>query len=384
MKLLYLSDTCSAPSHYGVDKKIAGQTKAFENYGYDVYHAKYYTDGNEKYWLGIWKDEKCLAKTKMCERSLIKILQSVKAGKFIARFCSENNIFAIYARAPYTLILFFIKYFSKKIFIYMEVPTFPFYQEFSHDIKSQINLCIIKCIGFTHRFSVSKIITYSDHKKIYNMPCINISNGIDFNGTQMVTKESHEGIVFTVVSSVARWHGIDRFLKSLAAYRKPGVKFNIVGTGPAIPELKNIADHDEYLKKVVVFHGFKSGKELDDIYNETDIAIGSLGCHRIGLMLVHSLKNREYCSAGIPIIYSGIDQILDQADFTYNISPDEALLNIDDIISWYKRLNMTPEKIRKFAYEHLTWEKQLEPVIKSLRLATDSTDKREDVTTNPH
>ena len=368
MKLLYFSDRCDGLASQGINKKIAGQIKAFENYGYEVYHAKYQTDNNGIYWLGVWKDETCLTKVKMRKNFLLKVLDSRKGGQFISRFCSENNIYAIYARAPYTLILFFIKYFNNKILIYMEVPTFPFHQEFSWNSKDQLILFIIRCIGLSHRYSVSKIITYSDHVKIYNIPCINISNGINVDGVRLVEKQQHEGIVFTTVSAIEIWHGIDRFLKSLSAYRRAGVKFNIVGAGTAISEIKKIVEHDEYLKQTVVFHGFKSGKELEDVYNETDIAIGCLGCHRKGLKSAHSLKNREYCLTGTPMIYSEIDKILDQADFTYKVPPDESLINIEDIVSWYKKLNMPLGEIRKFAYDHLTWEKQLEPVIKSLEI----------------
>jgi hypothetical protein len=188
----------------------------------------------------------------------------------------------------------------------------------------------------------------------------------------LVIKKNHEEIVFTAVSAIESWHGIDRFLKSLAIYGKSGVKFNIVGIGVDMQRLKDIADQNGYLRQITIFHGFKSGKELYAIYNETDIAIGCLGCHRAGLKSAHSLKNREYCAAGIPMVYSENDQLLDNADFVYKVSPDESLIDIDSIISWYKNLNMPPEEIRKFACEHLSWEKQLEPVVKSLELTTHS------------
>ena len=62
---------------------------------------------------------------------------------------------------------------------------------------------------------------------------------------------------------------------------------------------------DRYdLKDKVIFHGALFGAELDDVFNQCQFAIGSLGRHRSGITRIKTLKNREYATRGIPFIYS--------------------------------------------------------------------------------
>ena len=47
--------------------------------------------------------------------------------------------------------------------------------------------------------------------------------------------------------------------------------------------------------------------ELDKYFDEAHIAIGTLGCYKKNITHASVLKNREYFSRGIPIIFSEID-----------------------------------------------------------------------------
>jgi glycosyltransferase involved in cell wall biosynthesis len=51
-----------------------------------------------------------------------------------------------------------------------------------------------------------------------------------------------------------------------------------VGNGKEIPNLKKLVDN-LHLSKQVIFHGFKTGDELDSLFNSCHIAVGSLGLH---------------------------------------------------------------------------------------------------------
>ena len=120
------------------------------------------------------------------------------------------------------------------------------------------------------------------------------------------------------------------------------------------------------LKDSVIFHGFKTGKELDEIYNNTDIAVGSLGNFRKDLKSGGALKNQEYTAKGLPFMISGEDKNYTNCKFIYYVSHDESLFDIEEIINWYENLNMTPREIRKFAEENLSWDIQMKKVIDNI------------------
>ena len=107
-------------------------------------------------------------------------------------------------------------------------------------------------------------------------------------------------------------------------------------------------------------------QELDDIYNETDIGVGSLGRHRSGLHTMRALKNREYCAKGIPMIFSEDDPDLRDVPFVYHITPDEKLIDIEKLIVWYENINLEPKDIRKYAKE-FSWDIQMKKVIDEIK-----------------
>ena len=218
---------------------------------------------------------------------------------------------------------------------------------------------------------VDKIITFSEDKEIFNIPCISIENGIDLEEVKLVEKKEHKGINFISVSQCHFWHGIDRVLYSLLQYIKSGgkeeIRFHIVGEGTETPKLKKIVENNIELQDMVTFYGFKSGEELDEIYNNSDIALGSLGFYRSGLEKGSTLKMREYCAKGLPFVV-GYDDTSFSKDlsFYYQVSNDESLLDIEKIIEWYKNLKVTPEEIRKYAEDNLSWDKQMKKVIDNI------------------
>lgn len=72
------------------------------------------------------------------------------------------------------------------------------------------------------------------------------------------------------------------------------VYLNIVGFG--VPELvdsykKDVAKHQ--LEKYIIFHSALYGKELDAVFEQSDMGIGSLARHRSGIDKIKTLKNRD-------------------------------------------------------------------------------------------
>ena len=266
----------------------------------------------------------------------------------------------------------FISYlkFLKKINlkIILEVPTYPYDGEVKDNFFIRWDK---KYREELHKY-VDKVVTYSDDKEIWRIPCINISNGIDLEEIQMIDREKTESkIIFMSVSNCSIWHGIDRFIYSILEYIKNNGKekiiFNIVGEGNETFKLKQIVNENKELENIVIFHGRKSGKELDEIYNEADVGVGGLAAFRQGLTTGSGLKNREYCAKGIPFINGDIDNSFVGCKFVYNVLNDSSLFSIKEIIEWYKNLNITSEEIRKYAENNLSWDIQMKKVIEGIK-----------------
>lgn len=377
MKGLYITPT-DIVKYNGVAKKILSQIKALKENNIDI-ELCYINIEKEDIVRKIYKknislESYCYKKNKILKKIILNMY--VYFYKKLKEYILKNNIEFVYIRYIYSGNYKFIKFLKilkrNGIKIILEIPTYPYDKELSSmGVMGRIKLLQDKYYRNQLKNYADKIVTYSEDKNIYGISCINISNGIDLEEITLINKKKKESINFISVSTCFFWHGIDRFLYSLLQYRKNGgkekIKFHIVGEGSETPKLKKIIEENIELQDIVIFHGFKSGEELDEIYNNSDIALGSLGFHRINLEKGSTLKMREYCAKGIPFVV-GYDDTSFSKDlpFYYQVFNDESLLDIEKIIEWYKNLKITPEKIRKYAEDNLTWDKQMKKIINNI------------------
>ena len=119
------------------------------------------------------------------------------------------------------------------------------------------------------------------------------------------------------------------------------------------------------MEPYVILHGKKHGKELDEIFDQCDFGIGSLGRHRVGIVHIKTLKNREYAAKGIPFVYSETDTDFDNKPYVLKMPADETTINIEKIIEFYKKQTETPMQIRN-SIEDLSWKNQMKRVIDSV------------------
>ena len=130
------------------------------------------------------------------------------------------------------------------------------------------------------------------------------------------------------------------------------------GDGSELPHLQKLAN-DLGIADHVLFHGFLTGKTLDDLFDQCPIAVGSLGIHRIGLTEASILKAREYCARGIPYVIACIDPDF-PVDFPWvlRVPADESPVDIEKIIGFAQTVCADldhPQKMRAYALEHLDW-----------------------------
>ncbi len=192
-------------------------------------------------------------------------------------------------------------------------------------------------------------------------PHITIGNGfnVDSVSVRKPVACQVQDLNLLCVANVNRWHGLDRLIRGLGAYRGPvRVMLHIAGDGPELSGLKKLMNESDAGDKVI-FHGFSTGKDLDDLFNTCDIAIGSLALHRIGLTEASVLKAREYCARGIPYIIASADpDFSDDFPFIFRIPADETPVDLQKVIEFAHRVCTDPahpRKMRSYAAENLDW-----------------------------
>ena len=122
---------------------------------------------------------------------------------------------------------------------------------------------------------------------------------------------------------------------------------------------------ENHLEPYVIFHGTLYGKELDDVFENADFAIGSLGRHRSGITYIKTLKNREYAARGFSFIYSEIDTDFDNQPYVIKVAADESAVDIQRIIDFCQSNKITASEIR-CSVSGLSWIFQMQKVLDSI------------------
>lgn len=212
-------------------------------------------------------------------------------------------------------------------------------------------------LGVTNEITEHQLERANNFKK----PCITISNGIDVSSIKIRSPPIYLGNTLDLifVAKIAYWHGLDRLLNGFSGFKGAKIiKLHIVGVGNELENIKKLVV-DLKIEDVVLFHGFLSGKPLDDLFDTSHIAVGSLGLHRLGMKEGSILKAREYCARGIPFLYGCSDpDFPDSFPYIHRVSGDESPVDIEEIISFAKEVYSDPEhhiKMRRYAEENLDW-----------------------------
>lgn len=376
MKILFL--VYHGFSEYsGISKKIHCQVKGLKENGYDV-RLCYYDFSSEGH---------------RCRYVDGDILKDYGKGKWAAirqrfdydciyDYCIREGIQLIYARcfqnANPWLARLFRRLRKAGIHAVTEVPTYPYDQEFrSFEWKMRMELKIDQLFRNSLYKYMDAMVTFSDAKEIFGQRTINISNGVDFDSIPLhapltLNRELH----LIGVAEVHPWHAFDRVIAGIGEYDEKckvdrvelrNIYFHIVG-GVHPNHMKNYFEpllQKYQIRDKIIFHGTLFGKELDEVFNQCQFAIGSLGRHRSGITVIKTLKNREYATRGIPFIYSEQDDDFDHQPYVLKAPADESPVDIQQIIDFLKDFRMKPEEIRK-TVESLQWKYQMKKVVEAV------------------
>ena len=368
MKILFLIFHGFDPNN-GISKKISYQLEAFKANGHETHLC--------------YMDEKD-SKRRIVDDMVIADYGSGKIGKILKRtefnsivnYAVDHQIGFVYIRSnhnanPFTINM--VKRMKKTgMKVVMEIPTYPYDQEY-FDKWMQRQLIQDKIFRNLLAKQLDAIVTFSQENVIFGKQTIRISNGIDFDSVKMKKDCHHPAneLHLIGVAEIHRWHGYDRLIKGLANYyatpKEIQVYFHVVGYFFSPIEEAEILKMIEtyHLEPYIILYGKKHGEELDKIFDQCDFGIGSLGRHRVGINDIKTLKNREYAARGIPFVYSENDTDFDEKAYVLKVPADETAINIEEIIYFYHKLNISPQDIRN-SIENLSWKNQMKKVIDAI------------------
>lgn len=366
MKLLMLSnEDISNENNLGVFNKLFGQANTFISHKIDVDFI--YSELHFMVLDKLCNNEKIKIRPRSTKDYYNKILDLIISNKY-------NVIYIRYPLSDYYFLNFLesVKEINCKIKIILDFPTYPYKDEIREEnilIKDEFfNAYLHKYVEFG--------ICYNKLNYIYDIPVYCIGNGIDLKNIVVKSKsiKKTNTIDLIAVANIAFWQGYDRLIEGLKIYYNNNysdylVYLNIVGAGNDITKLTNLVN--EYgLEDYVIFHGYKSGKDLDELFNNCDIGMGTFGMYRKSMRDGATLKVREYCSRGIPFVL-GYEDLDFSTDFKYalKVSNDDIPININTIIEFYNKVYKDKDlagNMRKYAEENLTWEAKLKPIINKL------------------
>lgn len=368
----------------GISKKIHYQVKGLRQNGHEV-HLCYYDLGDNGHW------QRRISVSETAPSADDYILQDFGASKMaglrqriaytpLRDYCVLNGIQMVYARCFQNANPFLVHFFKelKKAGIksVMEIPTYPYDQEFqgfSFLELTQLHIDQIFRRQLAHQLEA--IVTFTNEKEIFGQRTINISNGVDLESIPLHQPvDSSKELHLIGVAEVHFWHGFDRLIAGLGEYYqhetvpKP-VFFHVVG-GVWKSEMHD-SQHargfaeliEEYgLQDKVIFHGQLFGDALDNVFRLSSFAVGSLARHRSGITDIKTLKNREYASRGLPFVYSECDSDFDNQPYVLRVPADETPIDIRRIVQFEEQLTLSPQQIRQ-TVEHLSWKRQMQTVV---------------------
>jgi glycosyltransferase involved in cell wall biosynthesis len=272
-----------------------------------------------------------------------------------------------------------IKLINPELKLIIEIPTYPYDHEWNKLIDKGILIKDKNNRNKLYKY-VDRIVTLSNDDDIFGIKTIKIQNGIDVNKVILKSDNTQKNEINLIgVAVITFWHGYDRLIKGLIDYYKNAenkkiIIFNIVGEGVELDKLKKMVVINK-LEDKVIFHGKKFGKDLDNLFDKCDIAVGSLGIHRINLSYVSTLKAKEYFARGIPFIKSHkeIDFTNETSKYFLEFPGDESNIEIQRIIDFYSKnfinndIYKLRDNMREYAVKNFTWNIKIRPVIDYLK-----------------
>lgn len=366
-KILYISYVNNKPINAGVNQKISDQIQFFKDNGINCTLIS--LDVN---YVSIIDNN--------LSKKLIPV-SFIKRRKFtliINQYISKYSYDVIYIRYQFSdpfiaKTINKISKSNKKLII--EVPTYPYNSELVlQGIKGYIKLAVDLLFKRRVLGKANRIVTFSDHSEICKVRTINTRNGVNIHKLPLRSMMIHESINLIAVSTMKPWHGYDRLIEGMNMYynheminekNKTIVTLKLVGDGVEINKYKKLVD-DYKLNSYIKFEGILTDERLNNCFNTCDIAVSSLGLHRINLKAASTLKSREYGIRGFPIITSAIEGVGFDEKYILQCLPNDEYISIEKIVEFYNRVynesTFNPNRLRLDVINLNSYEITMKPI----------------------
>lgn len=264
--------------------------------------------------------------------------------------------------------------------VIMEIPSYPYDNEYQ---SPELYFALKKDKKYRNQWKnyVDYIADLSGEKEIFSIQTLSIINGVDINSLKTRKPSfNHEGPIHFIFSAFfGPWHGCDLLLRGLSDYYdKNGdreVIIHLAGGGNLLDQIRRQIK-ELNLSSSVVLHGALSQGELDMLFDQCTIAVGSLGLHRRSQNCRDSsLKTREYLAKGTPFIYAGSIDVFetDPVDFCLQFPSIEQPVDFFKVIDFHDSLYKAEEeteliqRVRKYAEKHVSMDAAMANVIEILK-----------------
>lgn len=263
---------------------------------------------------------------------------------------------------------------EKHIKSLVEIHTFDNINEFS-DLGLKIE---DRFYGYQLSDYYDTCVGYDDRDSYRGMKVISQVNGVDLARNPLSKTTEFDGkyknsCVMTVVATLGIWGGYERLIKGLDEYYKNGgnrdLTLNIIGSGREYDYYVSLINELGLGERVHMIGPVRSESTLNDYYDVTDIGVGLMGAYkRDDNEKGSSIKMREYCARGIPIIY-GYNDVGFSGDEEYLIRfpNNDSVIDINQVLALHDHVmlnrNAIANKMRKYIEERYTWDLILKPVI---------------------
>jgi len=203
-----------------------------------------------------------------------------------------------------------------------------------------------------------------------SIPSKSISNGIlvdRINLTGFKTFDGKKLDLAMLVGSFYPWHGLDRIISGINKYAGSiDIRLHLIGRIKKSDIKYSGIDFSK-----IVFHGFQTGRSLDKLLKEMNLAIGPLALHRVGLIEGCTLKIREYTARGFPFVLAYKDTDLRHVDehnkFFMECENSDKPIDIDQVICFAEKMSRkgraVSDAMRNYAEQHMDWSSKMDQYI---------------------
>lgn len=366
MRIFFYANTDIYDRSKGVSNKVLNQIKALRNMGHEVFYTSYINCG-----IQILDNENKVVREKYYRISP-QFFKYLRRGVLIQNtyqyFLSQGTYFDMcYVRfhffdRKYCSMLRTMKKYSKVI---IEAHGYP-YREWK---RWKLIPLYIRDIIFQQPCSryVDLVAAISNHENIWGRKTVFIDNAVDVTAVKIHERIPEDNVIKLISVAIEQpYHGFEKVIIGLDNYYKCGGtrEISIFMVGEYSEKTKKLVNKLN-LDQHIIFTGKLYGKELEDIYNKSDLAIGSFS-KRANDEYGSSIKTKEFFAKGIPFINGWKEYAFDDSyPYMKRFDMNDAYIDFNSVVDFYdsiKNNKNIPLEMRKFAEEHFVWEKQFEKI----------------------